>query len=239
MRVTSGRRDILAWSWILATALGVFVLSAFLFHRAGIGRDEGGNAERGAHVTVGERQDPSGSLWGGVPRGSDTHIDDREANGSMVTDFSDRRRLVGFADAVFVGRVVGQVGNQGIETSAPGTTIAQNQFRVEVLRTIKSVRRVAANQIQSLPANPVSLPDAVIVNQYARGVNGQGLLVPGRTYLLAATYDHEKRQYDLLGTRYGLVPADDAKARAAAVQAFLEAKANEIPLRDINDPLDE
>ncbi len=65
------------------------------------------------------------------------------------------------------------------------------------------------------------------------------MLVPGRTYLLAATYDHEKRQYDLLGTRYGLVPADDAKARAAAVQAFLEAKANEIPLRDINDPLDE
>ena len=51
----------------------------------------------------------------------------------------DEKKLVGFATDVFFGRVVEQVGSEGIPTSVPGATVKQTQFSVAVGVSIKGM----------------------------------------------------------------------------------------------------
>jgi hypothetical protein len=87
----------------------------------------------------------------GGPRSADVEV-------AHAFDPADKRKLVAFADNVFVGRVVGQVGQTAAQTSSPTVTLPQTQFRVVVTDNIKG-----------------RLPGAVKVNQYG----GPIVLPPG------------------------------------------------------------
>ncbi len=111
----------------------------------------------------------------------------RQIEGSWVTDFSDRRKLVGYADAVFEGRVIERT-EEVADLRWPST-----RSRVEVLEVIKSTHRLDPSKSDSEPSRQVSLPSSVIVDQYGgytRDLNGklvkvvfdgQELLEPGGT----------------------------------------------------------
>jgi len=157
----------------------------------------------------------------------------RQVEGSWVTDFSDRRKLVGYADAVFVGRVIERT-EEVADLRWPST-----RFRVEVLEVIKSTRRLDPSKLDSEPSRQISLPSSVIVDQYGGYTrdlsgklvkvvfDGQELLEPGRTYVLATSYDADRSWYHVLPM--GAVPADDAAARDQAVDSFRRAAAEQIP----------
>lgn len=156
------------------------------------------------------------------------------ADGGWIADFNDPRQLVGAADAVFVGRVAEQVGVDETDTPFP-----QTQFRVEVVDTVKSVRRVNPQVFGSLPANPTVLPNVVVVDQYGAQfrdnlgrktevlMGGQHLLVPGQTYLFATAYDSEQNWYHVLPQGAVLL---DRENGGTAVERFKKAKKEEIPL---------
>ena len=157
----------------------------------------------------------------------------RQVEGSWVTDFSDRRKLVGYADAVFVGRVIERT-EEVADLRWPST-----RFRVQVLEVIKSTRRLDPSKPDSEPSRQVSLPSSIIVDQYGgytRDLNGklvkvvfdgQELLEPGGTYVLATSYDADRGWYHVLPM--GAVAADDAAARDRAVDSFRQAVAEQVP----------
>ena len=158
----------------------------------------------------------------------------RSAHGAWAADFDNPRVAVGAAQAVFVGRVVEQVG----EASTSPIGIPQTQFQVEVLDTVKSVRKVDPNAFESLPANLEALPRLVTIDQYGghtRDVTGkrvemlmddQHLLVPGQTYLLVATYNADHNWYHVLPA--GAVLLDNEDIKKATVEKFKKAKTEEI-----------
>ena len=89
-----------------------------------------------------------------------------------VADFSDDRRLAGFAQDLFVGRVSGEGRTDDTEP------VIQTDFPVEVLDSIKGPARgtvVVAQQGGYLPAS-----------NELRVMENDQLLEPGRTYLFSA-----------------------------------------------------
>ena len=131
-----------------------------------------------------------------------------------AVDTSDDRRLVGFADNVFVGRVVAKSG-QTDELSMPET-----QFSVEVLDTVKG-----------------SLAGTVTVNQFGGVADGQtvllegdALLEPGETYLLA-TRTRADRGWETVVASDGKVKVKGAEHGRQLKARFADAKAKEIPFK--------
>jgi hypothetical protein len=103
---------------------------------------------------------------------------------SFVTDFSDRRRLAGFADAVFIGRVDAVAGTKS-PSMAPET-----QFSVQVQRTLKG-----------------AVKGSVVVNQEGGKDPGDGstilyeddqLLQPGHAYVFAARFNRTENWYTVV-----------------------------------------
>jgi hypothetical protein len=185
---------------------------------------------------------PLGLLLGGYVVWANT-AQVRSAHGGWIADFNDPRQLVGAAQAVFVGRVVEQSGQEEDYPHFPRT-----QFKVEALHAIKSVRKLDPNSIESLPAEPAPLPDVVTVDQYGGYtrnptgkltlalMDGQHLLVPGQTYLLATAYDPERNRYHVLP--HGAVPADDEDQLRAVMEQYNKAKREEIPFTMRNQGID-
>ena len=129
-----------------------------------------------------------------------------------AVDTSDDRRLVGFADNVFVGRVLARSG-QTDELSMPET-----QFRVEVLDTLKG-----------------SLSGTVTVNQFggvADGrtvlLEGDALLEPGETYLLA-TRTRTDLGWETVVAQHGKVKLRGAEHGRQVRARFAEAREKQIP----------
>ncbi len=129
-----------------------------------------------------------------------------------VTDFSDDRRLVGFADDVFLGRVLGH------QRTVEREPITETEFRVEVIEAIKG-----------------SLGGEVVVTQhggYVAGrheiqlMEGDRLLEPGRTYLFATKGTAAGTQ--LLVPEFGDVEVRTAAHREDLRRRFIEARKNEV-----------
>lgn len=96
-------------------------------------------------------------------------------------DFRDDRVLMGAAHNVFVGTVTGKVGDVGTEVG-PGT-----QFSVDVLYNIKGHLDGLATISQ----------EAGYRNGILHLFEGDSLLEPGKTYLLASRYD-ETRDWHII-----------------------------------------
>jgi hypothetical protein len=108
----------------------------------------------------------------------------KRMHASWVTDFSDRRRLAGFADAVFIGRVDAVGGAKSLST-APET-----QFSVKVQRTLKG-----------------TVKGSVVVNQEGGKDPRDGstllyeddqLLQAGHTYVFAARFNKAENWYTVI-----------------------------------------
>ena len=137
---------------------------------------------------------------------------------SWSFDQSDIRKVVGVSSHIFVGRVVAEVGNEGIPTSG-GDTVPRTQFSVEVLENVKG-----------------ELSGTVTVNQMGGaddgGINvaleGDTLLEVGRTYLLATWYSSDDNWYSIVAEGYGNVQVEDAQTRTREVERFRAAIAHQI-----------
>ncbi|MBA2362333.1 MAG: hypothetical protein H0V86_02235 [Chloroflexia bacterium] len=164
----------------------------------------------------------------------------RSAHISPVIDPSDLRRLVGFSDAVFVGRVVEEIGHD-VPEDAP---FPRTQFRAEVVATIKARRRVN-QQLESEPSVAAPLGSWVTVDQYGgysrdpsgkqvlELMEGMPLLVPGEMYLLSTRYDPVTDRYHVLEMQAAAILLDaDAKAK---IDQYEAAKSDEVPY-EIDDP---
>jgi hypothetical protein len=130
-----------------------------------------------------------------------------------AADFSDDRRLAGFAEDVFLGRV-----------TAPGTTVQrepvlETHFQVDVLDSIKG-----------------SAGGTVLVAQqggYVPGANelrvleGDQLLEAGKTYLFATRTDTDGRR--IVVPRFGDVGVRDTAHHGELKQRFSEASRTAIP----------
>lgn len=140
----------------------------------------------------------------------------RRMHASWVTDLSDRRRLTGLADAVFIGRVGGITG-----TKAP-VMVPETQFAVEVQRTFKGTvaPSVTVNQEGGKDAR-----DGMTVLY-----EGDRLLEPGRTYVFAARYDKTEKWYTVLPIWGSIDVSGLAKGEVDRVSSeFRNAVARQIP----------
>ena len=121
-----------------------------------------------------------------------------------VTDFSDRRRLVGFVENVFVGRVVARTGTRYDipadvrKPDDPGEPV----YTIDVRTSIKG-----------------SLPDTVTLGPFD--------LESGQEYVFA-TNPSPDRSGQIVVSGYGAVPIRDASHRTKLIEDFGRAYKEEI-----------
>ncbi|MFZ3382318.1 MAG: hypothetical protein WA144_00180 [Candidatus Methanoperedens sp.] len=151
------------------------------------------------------------------------------SSGSAGFNVTDDRELVGFADNVFIGKVIAQTGNKANTPppeagDVPGFS-PQTQFSVEVVENIKG-----------------NLNGIIIVSQYGgyeekNGVNrlvlmdGDNLLEPGKTHLFATRYNDIDGWHTIVINNYGNLPITDQKDHKNKVERFKKAFAQEIPYK--------
>ncbi len=146
---------------------------------------------------------------------------------SFVFNVTDDRELVGFADNVFIGKVIAQTGNKANTPppeagDVPGSS-PQTQFSVEVLENIKG-----------------NLSGIITVSQEGgyeekNGVNrlvlmdGDELLEPGKTYLFATQFNDIDGWHAIIIPNYGNLPIKDQTDHKNKVERFKKAYSKEIP----------
>ena len=130
-----------------------------------------------------------------------------------ITDFSDDRKLAGFADDVFFGRVERRSG----QVAGP---IPRTQFQVTVLETVKG-----------------SLSGSVVVSQEggtgpfcikSRMADDPHLMEPGKSYLLF-TRVWVSRGWHSVASGYGKYELAAPEDADQLLKRFTEAIENEIP----------
>jgi hypothetical protein len=139
----------------------------------------------------------------------------RSAEVSFVTDFRDARKLAGFVDNIFVGKVVTQTGTQVGSSLLPETT-----FQVEILRSVKGSLSGTVLVTQQGGFNPEER--AIIL------VEEDALLEPGKTYLLATKADGKLH---VTVPKYGKLAITSASEEAALVRQYEQATREQILFR--------
>jgi len=132
---------------------------------------------------------------------------------SSVINRTDDRELVGFADNVFIGKVISQSGNKKLGA------MPETQFKVEVLDNIKG-----------------KLEGTIIVNQQGgRDEDGQlylfdndKMLELGKTYLFI-TRHHKEENWHTLVPRFGDILIEDNAQKISLIDRFVDAHKAEIP----------
>jgi hypothetical protein len=131
---------------------------------------------------------------------------------SSAFDLSDTRQLVGWADNVFIGKVLVQDGNKSLDG------IPETQFKVEVTDNIKG-----------------ELDGTVIVNQQGgyKGkelilVDDDQLLKEGQSYLFVTKYLKEENWHTLVPV-YGDILITNVDVKENLIKKFKTAYENEIP----------
>jgi hypothetical protein len=154
-------------------------------------------------------------------------------------DIFDERRLVGYSENVFAGRVLAKVGDEPVPTTIPGEARPHVQYSVEVLETVKSSgpRPLEAGD------EPVVAQEGGIdpktgrpfaVEAFACGAQADDApLRPGEEYVFATYYDAEMGWHALSAQPASNVPLEGAAEREALLAAFREAARHQI------DPLAE
>ncbi len=113
----------------------------------------------------------------------------------LPTDLADDRKLVGYSQNVFVGRVIKQVGSK-----SPIAYIPKTQFRVDIIFNIKGGLQGAVVVSQSGGYRNGVLYVVRGGDVYGpSGMDGAAyFLRPGVTYLFATRYRNQENWYDLI-----------------------------------------
>ena len=148
---------------------------------------------------------------------------------------------MGFADDVFVGRVLRKVGEVGLPTIEPDHRIAQTQFAVEVTQSIKGelAGTVTVNQRgghQEYTATRDSPELGIRSGDRVRELvlfDGDPLLEPGREYLLVTKRSRRKGWHEIATPGFGDVSlGEDGEGAVRVVDRFTRAAEHQI------DPFD-
>ncbi len=137
-------------------------------------------------------------------------------------DAKDKRKLVGYATNVFVGRVGKETGSEGAPLSGPGKkTLPKTQFSVEVSRNIKG----------DLGGDTVTVSQTGGYDEEGREarVEGDSPLRPGQEYLFSTSYDEEEGRYVIVAQPFGAVLIEGEEQRGEAEERFVQAEAEQIP----------
>lgn len=149
--------------------------------------------------------------------------------GSLAFNASNRRKLVGASDHVFVGRVLKKVSSKGTQALKPipgvDSTTPDTQFEVEVVNNIKG-----------------NLHGKVTVSQHGgRDKNGQLVLLekdplfePGKVYVICTNNEPQRGWQQEVAGPFGKSKAKNARQMTTLVDKFKAAKRNEIPLKISN-----
>lgn len=132
-----------------------------------------------------------------------------------ITDFNDKRKLVGESDNVFIGEVISQIGEEDL-TGKPNT-----QFTVKILTNIKG-----------------NLEGIVTVNQeggyykengelYLLLTEGDELLIPKETYLFTSNVIEQEGWHHLIAS-YGTLKIKDKEDKIRLENEFKDAYKNQI-----------
>ncbi|MEV3989921.1 hypothetical protein AB0J57_13555 [Streptomyces sp. NPDC049837] len=137
------------------------------------------------------------------------------AEAFFAFDVRDKRKLTGFAEHVFLGRVVEKAGSEGKGTTNPGTVMPQTQFRVEVLRALKGEvgGEVVVNQEGGYDPEDKS----------TMLMEGDPLLEPGKTYLFTTKRDPRKGWLSIVAPGYANVVITSPEQGKRVVGEFEEA----------------
>ena len=130
-------------------------------------------------------------------------------------DPRDDRAMAAYATDIFFGRVLGQTGNTGAPTSAPGQEVPQSQFAVEVLHAVKGEVKgvVTINQVGGLDAQAKRM----------MLLEGDALLRPGESAMFLVVHVPAMEWYQIVAAGHGHLPADDPFERATLVDRFTQA----------------
>lgn len=133
---------------------------------------------------------------------------------SHVADFNDTRRLAGFADNVFIGRVLEQTG-----THSPDGVLPETLFKVDVIRSLKGSLSgtVAVNQQGGFSADENAL---ILIEE-------DGLLETGKVYLFA-TKTGGDGAWQTLVPEFGDLHMGNGAQQAELVQKFEKAVKEQI-----------
>ena len=132
-----------------------------------------------------------------------------------AADFSDPRRVVGWADDVFFGQVV----RQGPTTRPAPGRVVQTSFDVRVLDSIKGTAEGVTTIVQR---GGVDERGRLMTYEH------DALMKPGQIYLLASLTSLTDPDYRLAIARYGTVHVPDAAAYRVLKIKFEEAAAEPI-----------
>ncbi len=172
-------------------------------------------------------------VWSGpgYDRGQAVEGPSSGSHSAQAFDVSDKRKLVGFADNVFVGRVLEQVGTSSIPTSDPGPGVPRTQYSVKVLENIEG--NLSGTVTVSQEGGYITyVPDSgPKEGQRVRELVTFGedpMLEPGQTYLFVTRYDERRDYYQITTPKFGDISINSEQERRALVEAFEEAAANQI-----------
>jgi hypothetical protein len=137
---------------------------------------------------------------------------------SSVFDVSDTRRLVGWSDSVFIGKVIQQTGSKSMDG------IPETQFKVEVSDLIKGDLKgsVTVNQQGGFKGKELIL------------VEKDKLLVEGNSYLFVTKHLQEENWHTLVPV-YGDIQITSDEHKQELIAKFEKAYEEEIPF-DVNNP---
>lgn len=160
-----------------------------------------------------------------VPRGRGGAGTPVDVHASRVLDVSDDRRLVGFAEDVFLGRVIAHEGDQ---TWKATPFLPEKQYAVEVTELIKG--KVAGRIV----VNVMIIGDSGSIAPEGQRDTQKSPLRVGESYLFA-TRQHPNGTWHTVLDSYGRLLVKSPEQRQELAQRFRSAKATEIPHRP-SDP---
>lgn len=179
--------------------------------------------------------DRSQDAAGAQPSSSHHHANEAPTIETLrAFDSSDERKLVGFADNVFVGRIEDKVGNEPMKgvvredadsPEGPPPSIPETQFSVEVLDNVKGSLQGRVTVSQS--GGDVPSRDAPVTIEH------DPILRPGQTVLFATRFDEDEGHHQVVAPVYGDVRIGGAEERARVVERFEAAREDQV------DPLPE
>ena len=150
-------------------------------------------------------------------------------NIDYVVDVTDDRALVGIADNVFIGKVIAQTGNKPNTPplrDTPGFS-PQTQFSVEVLENIKG----NLNGTITVSQHGGYERTMIVVNQLVLS-EGDKLLEPDKTYLLATGYSDIDEWHTIVASNYGNLPIVNQTDYQNKRERFTTAFSQEISLEE-------